>query len=118
MDSMILRGVNASGSYVAGPQRAMYINSVVFSVPISGTLTEATVTVSGSQTGAYTFSDSASATIRFKANEDVYVTTSNFLSNYGVVINYTEVGDASSYMQTDRSRTGIFSYETPWRFRT
>lgn len=118
MDSMIIRGVNASGSYVAGPMRAMYVQNIMFNIPISGTLTAATVTISGAQTGAYTFSDSVVATIRFKANEDVYVTTSNFLSNYGAIINYTEVGDASSYMQTDSSRTGIFSYATPWRFKS
>lgn len=115
---MILRGVNASGTYIAGPGRAMYVSNIMFDIPISGTLTNASVTLSGSSTGAYTFSDSIVASLKFKANEDVYVTSTNFLSNYGVVVNYNEVGDASSYMETDRTRAAVSQYPTPWRFRT
>jgi hypothetical protein len=117
MESLILQGINASGLYVAGPQRALYVQNVMFNVPMSGTLTAVSVTISGAQTGAQTFYDSVAATVRFKPNEDVYFSTANFLSNYGVVINYIEVGDASSYMTTDRSRSEVQAYPTPWRFR-
>lgn len=118
MESMILRGINASGKYTGQPQMALYVQNIMLDIPISGVLTAASITLSGVQTGAFTFSDSVAVTIKFKPNEDVYITTSNFLSNYGAIINYIDVGDASSYAQTDRvARPSIFSVETPWRFR-
>jgi hypothetical protein len=117
MESMILRGVNASGLYTAGPQRAFYLRNIDFNLPTSGTLANVSVTLSGSQTGAYTFNNSVDVNLNFKSNEDVYVSTSSFLATYGVVINYLEVGDASSYMQTDRTRAEVQAYPTPWRFR-
>lgn len=118
MESIILSGTDASGQYIARPQISFSVRSVVVDVPVSGTITDASVTISGALTGAYTFNSNANVTLRFKPNEDIYFTTSNFLSNYNAIINYIEEGDMSSYMQTDRSRGGIFAYSTPWRFRT
>jgi hypothetical protein len=117
MESLVLRGVNASGRWDGRPGLNMNVQNIIFDVPVSGTLTLASVTISGALTGAYTFNDSVPVNISFKSNEDVYITTSNFLSNYGVIINYVTSGDMGSYMTTDRTRTGIFAYETPWRFR-
>jgi hypothetical protein len=116
MESMIIRGSNASGIYIAGPQRYFNVESVMFDVPISAT-NDATVTLSGAQTGAKTFNSTTIVNIPFKANEDVYITSSGFLSTYQVVINYTQVGDASSYVQTDISRVSGGGYSVPWRFQ-
>jgi len=118
MESMILRGINTSGLYTAHPGCYMSIQNIILDMPLSGVLTNATVTVSGAQTGAFTFNDSAILPLNFKPNEDVYVTTANFLSNYGAVINYIQVGEGDNYMTTDRSRTNIFGYATPWRLRS
>lgn len=117
MESIILRGASASGLYVGRPQVAMYIQNIIMNLPTSGTLAAVAVTVSGSRSGAYTFSDSVVANVRFKPNEDVYITTTNFAANYGAVINYLEAGDPSSYMETDYSKSN-FGYPVPWRFRT
>lgn len=122
MESMILRSTNgsgagASGVYTAHPGAYFYLQSIMFDLPISGVLSNASVTLSGAVTGAKTFNDNVVLNLAFKPNEDVYVTTSNFLTNYGVILNYIQVGEGDSYMTTDRTRSNIFGYATPWRFR-
>lgn len=117
MESIILRGTAVSGVYTAHPGTYMDVRSIIMDLPVSGDLANVSVTLSGAQTGAYTFNDSIATNLSFKPNEDVYITTSNFVSNYGVIINYIQVGDGQCYMQTDTSRGGIFDYAVPWRFR-
>lgn len=119
MESLILRGASASGLYVGRPGIYMNVQNLQFDIPASGSATAYSVTLSGATTGAYTFNDSLNLTLRFKPNEDVYITTTNFVSNYGLVINYTQGGDMSSYMQTDPTRSGEIPYGIPnfWRFR-
>jgi len=118
MESMILRGINASGKYTAFPGAGFLVQNIEFDTPTSGVLTASSITLSGAQTGARTFNKSVTVNLAFKPNEDVYVTTTNFGATYGVILNYLQVGDGDSYMTTDRSRKSIFGYATPWRFRT
>jgi hypothetical protein len=118
MESLLLRGTSASGLFSAKPGLAMCLQGIVMDLPNSGTLTAASVTVSGATTGAFTFNDSVTVTKQFQPNEDVYITTSNFGANYGVIVNYVTTGDMSSYMQTDLTRSTGCGYPTPWRFRT
>ena len=117
MESMMLRGASASGLFTGTPGLAFCLQGIVMDLPVSGTLTSTSVTLSGAITGALTFNDSVTAMKLFQPNEDVYVTTSNFGSNYGVIINYIKAGDPSSYMQTDMSRSSGGGYSTPWRFQ-
>lgn len=115
MNSIILNGASASGNYVGKPMLSLIVESIDFSLPASGTLTNASVTLSGAYGGdSYTFNNDVDLTLRFKPNEDVNITTTNFLTGYTAVINYVEAGDQSSYMM-DGSRTGYFN--TPWRYR-
>jgi hypothetical protein len=120
MESMILQGASASGMYLGRPGIYMNVESIHFSVPQSGTLTAASVTLSGAYgTKNYTFSnDIEQISLPFAPNENVYVSTSNFGAAYGVVINYTQGGDMSSYMQTDYTRSGVFGVPNFWRYRT
>lgn len=118
MESIMIRGTNASGMYVGRPGLAMCLQGVVMDLPNSGTLTNASVTISGAQTGAYTFNGDVTVTKQFQPNEDVYVTTSNFGANYGAIINYVSTGDMTSYVQDDLSQFRGCGYPTPWRFRT
>ena len=110
MESIMLRGTNASGLYVGRAGLAMELQGIVMDLPNSGTLTAASVTLSGAVTGAYTFNNTVAVNKLFQPNEDIYVTTSNFGSNYGVIINYVSVGDPQSYMQTDMSRSSSDGY--------
>jgi hypothetical protein len=113
---MIVRGVDASGMYIAGPQRYLNVENIMLDIPISAT-TDATITLSGAQSGAKTFNSTTIVNMPFKANEDVYISTSGFLATYQAIINYTEVGDATSYVQTDISRVPGGGYSVPWRFQ-
>jgi hypothetical protein len=117
MESMIIQGAAASGLYRGQPGTYMSIESIQFDIPLSGVATNSRVTLSGAYGNqVYTFNDNVSPKIRFKPNEDVYITTTNFLSTYGVIINYLVGGDMTSYMQTDGTRNA--GYPTFWRFRT
>ena len=119
MESMIIQGASASGLYRGNPGTYMSIESIQFDIPLSGVTTNSSVTLSGAYGNqVYTFNDNVSPTIRFKPNEDVYITTTNFLSSYGAIINYTVGGDMTSYMQTDPTRSGVTGFPTFWRFRT
>jgi hypothetical protein len=119
MESMILQGASSSGLFIGKPALAMYVQGITFSLPVSGTLTNASVSLSGAVNNqTYTFNNSVNMVLQFAPNEDVYVTTTNFGSGYSAVINYLTVGDSTSITQTDRTaRPHIFSVETPWRFR-
>lgn len=118
MESMILTGASSSGMYLGRPGLYLNIESIQFSIPLSGLVTDASVTLSGvNGTKNYTFNDSVSPVIKFGFNEDVYITTNNFLPDYSVIINYTQGGDMSSYMQTDHTRDQIGAVPTFWRFR-
>ena len=118
MDSLMLRGSSASGVFTASPGLAFCLQGIVMDLPVSGTLTNTSVTLSGAVTGAFTFNDSVTLQKLFQPNEDIYITTSNFGSNYGVIINYVVAGDPASYMETDMSRSAGGGYQTPWRFRS
>lgn len=117
MESLIIRGAGASGVYIAHPGTYLLVKNLIVDLPTSGNITNVTVTLSGTQTGAYTFNDSFEADVAFKPNEDVYITTTNFASNYGLILNYIQVGDGQCYMQTDPSRIEVWGYPRPWRFR-
>lgn len=117
MESLILRGASASGFWLGRPGMYMNVESIQFDIPASGSVTAYNATLSGSITGTYTFNDNLDVNLKFKPNEDVYVTTTNFISTYGLVINYTVGGDMNSYMQTDLSRSGIGNISTFWRYR-
>jgi hypothetical protein len=118
MESLMLRGTNASGIYSGFPGIAFCLQNIVMDLPVSGVTVAPSVTLSGAITGSYTFNDSVVVTKQFNQNEDVYVTTTNFGSNFGVIINYISTGDPSSYMQTDMSRSSGGGYSTPWRFQS
>lgn len=116
MESLIIRGASASGYYLGRPGTYMNVEGIQFDIPASGSVTAYSLTVSGSRTGAYTFNDNVNVYLRFKPNEDVYLTTTNFITGYGAIVNYTVGGDMSSYMQTDPSRSGVRGMPLPWRF--
>ena len=117
MESLMLRGTDASGLYSGFPGLAMCLQEIVMVVPPSGTIADVSVTLSGVITGAITFNNSAKFMKLYQSNEDVYITTSNFKDNTSVIINYISAGDPSSYMETDMSRSSGGGYSTPWRFR-
>lgn len=118
MESIILNGSGVSQTWTAGPMQAMYVKLIDIDLPMDevGT-TSPSVTLSGQYTGAYTFHGGVQPNLRFKANEDVYITTSNFTSEYTAVINYVRVGDQKPFMQTDTSRKNARFTPTPWRLR-
>lgn len=118
MESMILTGSGASNTWSGSPMLAMEVRSIEIDIPLDevGT-TDPSVTLSGSLTGAYTFHSDTDVKIRFKPNEDVYVTTENFTSEYSAVINYLQVGDMGPYMQTDTTRTQARFVPNFWRYR-
>ena len=119
MESMIIQGVAASGLYTGKPGMYLSVQNIQFDIPLSGVSTNASVTLSGAYgTKTYTFNDNVSPTIRFAPNEDVYVSTTNFLASYGVIINYIEGGDMASYMQYDTVRISpVEGTNTFWRYR-
>ena len=118
MNSITLSGVSATAQYTGIPGIYFGLRSISVSLPVSGTLNDISITLSGALTGTKTFKNSITTNIDFKPNEDISITSTGFGANYFASINYIEGGDASCYMQTDYSRPGIFSYGTPWRFRT
>lgn len=118
MESIILNGSGVSHTWNASPMQAFNAKLIEIDIPLDevGT-TDPTVTLSGQYTGAHTFHSSTQVNLRFKANEDVYITTENFTSEYTAVINYVRVGDAKPFMETDTSRTQARFTPNFWRYR-
>jgi len=119
MESMIIQGASASGFYAGKPGMYLSVQNIDFSVPMSGTLTNASITLSGAYGNTkYTFNNDTDVCVRFAPNEDVYVTTSNFAAGYSAIINYIEGGDMASYMQYDTVRISpVEGTNTFWRYR-
>lgn len=100
MQSTILSGASASGVITPGPSQGIQVENIDFSLPSSGTLSNASVTLSGSITGAMSFSSDINAVIRFYKDEVVNLTTSNFAAGYAVAINYVVYGSQEAYLNT------------------
>lgn len=120
MESKIISGVDASGMLAGSPCLSYEIRSINLDIPLDEVgLSDPHLTVSGSQTGAYTFHSSTEAKIRFRPNEDIYITTTNFSGDYSAIINYLQAGDMTSYMQADTARSSaVEGTNTFWRYRT
>jgi hypothetical protein len=118
MESKILSGANASGFLAGSPNIATEVQNISLGIPLDEVGTsDPTITLSGASTGAYTFHNNTAAKIRFQPNEDIYISTSGFSAEYTAVINYLLVGDMSSYMQTDPTRTQARFVPNFWRYR-
>ena len=118
MESIILNGSGVSHTWQSTPMQAMVVKSIDVNMPLDEVgSTDPSITLSGQYTGAHTFHGSSQFNLRFKANEDVYITTQNFTSEYNAIINYVRVGDAKPFMETDTSRTQARFTPNFWRYR-
>ena len=101
MESLIIVGSSASGVIQPGPSQGIQVEAIELNLPLDevGT-TDPIITLSGSITGAYSFHSSISPQLRFYKDEAVYLTTTDFTSEYSAVIKYVVYGSQESYLNT------------------
>jgi hypothetical protein len=119
MEQLIVTGVDASGIIQIDPTQYAYIKSVEIDLPLSEVgSTDPKVTLSGIYTGAVSFYGDTTLDLRFKPNEEVYVTTDAFGSGYSAVVRYV-IGGANKevYNNTDTTRVDARFVPTFWRYR-
>lgn len=113
--NVILQGIGASGVIPSQRALSVVIKSINLNIPLDEMSTDRTVTVSGSITGAKSFHNDVTSSIKFGSNERVVITTQGFTADTSLVIDYIYTGDQSMYMEADPSRQ---RYYIPSRLRS